>query len=227
MAEYERNYYVICDDNCKFPSMTYEQILAAIAEATGATPTDVDDAFISKIRELNRNNNLRFWIGTTAEYNELANAGQIESNCMYIITDDAFGDDVSEAISDLSEAISDLSEEVERLLPLGNVTNWRTFSSYGESKGRYKIVGKLCFIDVNYTKEFSEGFTGDTFELPFPVDDVAVGISNLFSCSTNSSTTVCVGDIRLDGALYKLHINGIPSATGTYHIWGTFVIPIE
>lgn len=67
----ERNYYVFGDDGCKFPGMTYEQIIAAIAEATGATPTNIEDAFISKIKELNGNNALQLWAGTEAEYNAL------------------------------------------------------------------------------------------------------------------------------------------------------------
>ena len=67
----EKKYYVFCDDDCKFESMTSEQILAAIAEATGNAPTSVDDAFITKIKELNKNGNLTFWKGTEAEFNAL------------------------------------------------------------------------------------------------------------------------------------------------------------
>ena len=51
----ERNYYVLCDDNCRFESMTKEQIIAAIAEATGHTPEDIDAAFITRIKEQNKN----------------------------------------------------------------------------------------------------------------------------------------------------------------------------
>lgn len=80
----ERNYYVICDDNCKFESMTKEQIIAAIASATGKTPTSIDDAFITKIKEQNRNIPLKFWIGTQAEYNAIENP---EDNTFYIFTD--------------------------------------------------------------------------------------------------------------------------------------------
>lgn len=67
----DRNYYVICDDNCKFPSMTYEQIIEAIAEATGNVPEHVEDAFITKVQESNHSGNLTFWKGTQAEFNAL------------------------------------------------------------------------------------------------------------------------------------------------------------
>lgn len=45
-------YFVISSDDCKYESMTKEQIYAAIASATGNTPTGVDDGFISKIKVL-------------------------------------------------------------------------------------------------------------------------------------------------------------------------------
>lgn len=66
----DRNYYVFCDDNCRFPAMTAEQVLEAIAAATGNTATPVDDAFITKIKEQNKGGELKFWKGTRAEYNE-------------------------------------------------------------------------------------------------------------------------------------------------------------
>lgn len=80
----DRNYYVICDDNCKFEGMTKEQTIASIAEATGATPTQIDAAFITKIKEQNRNTPLKFWIGTQAEYNALE---ETDENTFYIFSD--------------------------------------------------------------------------------------------------------------------------------------------
>lgn len=85
MPNEQRNYWVLCDDNCKFPGMTSEQILEAIAEATGMTPTHVDDAFITKLKELNQNRALCTWVGTTAQYNALE---EKRSDTLYIIVDD-------------------------------------------------------------------------------------------------------------------------------------------
>lgn len=78
----ERNYYVLCDDNCRFEGMTKEQIYDAIAEATGHTPTPVDEAFITMIKEQNRNNNTKIWTGTAAQYNALATK---DSNTLYFV----------------------------------------------------------------------------------------------------------------------------------------------
>lgn len=71
MANEERRYFVLCEDNCKFEGMTKEQIIAAIAEATGATPTLVDEAFITKIKEQNAQAATKLWVGTKAEYNAI------------------------------------------------------------------------------------------------------------------------------------------------------------
>lgn len=98
----ERNYYVICDDNCKFEGMTKEQIYDAIAEATGHTPTPVDEAFITKIKEQNGNLNAKLWIGTNAEYIALT---EKEQDTVYLILD---------AVSEydtLQNEINDIREE--------------------------------------------------------------------------------------------------------------------
>lgn len=106
---FDRNYYVICDDNCKFEGMTKEQILAAIAEATGATVTDVDAAFITKIKEQNKGGALKFWRGTTAEYNALT---EFDPDCYYIKTDDTAFDDVNAKFKTIDEQIKGTSEAI-------------------------------------------------------------------------------------------------------------------
>lgn len=109
----ERNYYVLCESNCKFPAMTKEQVLAAIAEATGNTVTAVDDAFITKVKELNANASLKFWIGTTAEYNAIAVK---DDYTLYILTDD-----------DTPDALNEIAKEIEEIRrALGNVEHAKT-----------------------------------------------------------------------------------------------------
>lgn len=107
----DRNYYVICDDNCKFEGMTKEQILAAIAEVTGATPTQIDDAFITKIKEQNRNSPLKFWVGTNAQYNELTPVDGV----FYIITD---ADPLIDVIKEVEQNAQDIGEMANDLLDL-------------------------------------------------------------------------------------------------------------
>lgn len=109
----DRKYNVICSDDCFFESMTKEQILAAIAEATGSTPTDVDAAFITKIREMNASDNLTFWIGTTAEYNAIT---EKVPSCFYILTDDTTEDDLMTAIEQLQNANKVNAENIDALM---------------------------------------------------------------------------------------------------------------
>lgn len=70
----DKTYFVLCADDCKYEGMTKEQIIAAIAEATGATPTSIDDAFITKIKEQNANVAMKIWVGNRAQYNALTPA---------------------------------------------------------------------------------------------------------------------------------------------------------
>ena len=109
----ERTYHVIADDKTKAESMTKEQILAAIAQAIGTgTISDIDTGFVTRIKELNRNIGLKFWIGTTAEYNAIATK---EQNCFYILTDDTELDDIETAVSGFQSEIDNLAQSVSDL----------------------------------------------------------------------------------------------------------------
>lgn len=88
-----RKYYCICESNCKFETMTKEQILAAIAQAveTGSV-SDVDTGFVTKVKEQNASSAVTIWVGTRAQYNAITEKA---TNCLYIITDDTTGEDIA------------------------------------------------------------------------------------------------------------------------------------
>lgn len=109
----DRLYFCFCDSNCKFETMTKEQILAAIAEATGYTSVNVDDAFISKIKEQNKGGSVTIWRGTTAEYNALE---ERDENCIYIKTDDT-------ALADIGEYCGQLYTNIQSVDTRLNETN--------------------------------------------------------------------------------------------------------
>lgn len=80
----ERRYFVLCEDKCLFESMTKEQILAAITQAVEEGEIhDVDTGFITKIKEQNAGKELKFWVGSQAQYNALVP----QEDVMYLITD--------------------------------------------------------------------------------------------------------------------------------------------
>lgn len=103
----DRKFYVLCADNCKFESMTKEQILAAIEQAVSTGKiTDVDTGFVTSLKEQNANKALTFWVGTTAEYNALSEKAD---NCFYILTDDTMAEDIKLNIEEIKNDISSLN----------------------------------------------------------------------------------------------------------------------
>jgi hypothetical protein len=87
-----KKYYCFCGSNCKYETMTKEQILAAIAQAveTGSVG-DCDTGFITRVKETNAGGYVTFWVGTRAQYNALQSRAL---NCMYVITDDTTDEDL-------------------------------------------------------------------------------------------------------------------------------------
>ena len=92
----EKKYYCYCDSNCKYETMTKEQILAAIAQAAaGGLVFDTEAAIISKVKEVNAGGFVTFWVGTQAQYNALPS---IDKNCVYIITDNTWKEDIEKLV---------------------------------------------------------------------------------------------------------------------------------
>lgn len=131
----ERTYYVICEDNCKFEGMTKEQIFDAIAEATGATPTPVDEAFITKIKEQNAQAATKLWVGTKAEYNAIETKA---TDTVYIIKEAG-----APILVDIPEIITEYSE-------LNGRPNIPTIITSGtaepdENTPGYRVAGSIYF----------------------------------------------------------------------------------
>ena len=104
----DRKYYVLCGSNCKFESMTKEQILTAIEQAisTGAIQ-NVDTGFVTTLKEQNAQAGVKFWIGTSAEYNALAT--KLE-NCFYILTDDTTEADIHATLEEHAAGLKSHAE---------------------------------------------------------------------------------------------------------------------
>lgn len=119
----EKKYYVLCANNCKFESMTKEQILAAIAQAVSTGEIkNVDTGFVTKIKEQNSGAALSFWVGTTAEYNAIPDK---TANCFYILTDDTMKQDIENAINELAREIEILQTKTnaDYVVEQGEITN--------------------------------------------------------------------------------------------------------
>lgn len=107
--EDERKYYVLCGDNCKFEGMTKEQILTAVEQAisTGEIK-DVNSGFITTIKEQNRNDGLKFWVGTTAQYNAIA---EKQDDTLYLLTDETILTDIEKLCEETNVICKEVSQQ--------------------------------------------------------------------------------------------------------------------
>ena len=102
-------YNLIDDKHCLHEGMTREQIINAIAEATGATPQNIDDGFISTVVETNHGTSIHIWKGTASEYAALETH---DANTLYVITDDMSLEDIQAAIDNTNSTIGTLQTNV-------------------------------------------------------------------------------------------------------------------
>lgn len=167
---YERHYYVLCDDNCKFESMTKEQIISAIAEATGHTVTDIDEAFITKLKETNRGNAVKIWVGTQAEYNALVSSFNIEEDTIYLTND---GDDISGLIEDVERLKPDVESLKEEALKKGAVL----FSGYLPYSQKQYADSDAVYLEnkdiLKYKLVTVKDHSGNEIVCTVTVDDIA------------------------------------------------------
>lgn len=136
-----RKFYCICDANCKFETMTKEQIIAALSAATpsahiedgclyltldGAAPDVGDGAFITQLLEGNANKSVSVWVGTEAEFNAIAPAVAAdsfvaridESGKVYICTNDSLMALIRKTLHDDFIRVGDEDLEAQRIAEL-------------------------------------------------------------------------------------------------------------
>ena len=188
-----RKYFVLCEDDCKFEGMTKEQILAAIAEATGNTPQGIDEAFISQIVNQNNGSSLKIWMGTRAEYNALT---EKDAGTVYHITDDKTPQEAwnkaaaAEATAQAAEEIATGAEtKVNNAMPkaggdfegavniptmiclVGDSWNAFTWKSTDE-----KTRGSVM-ISNNNRIHFNQQQTGSEFEERYQLPELTTGLT--------------------------------------------------
>lgn len=94
-----RKYYVLCEQNCKFESMTKEQILTAIMNAVNEGEIgDIDAGFITAVKTIN-GHTLKFFIGTQAEYEALS--ADEKKDLHAIITNDTTIESIEAALEEV------------------------------------------------------------------------------------------------------------------------------
>ena len=105
--------YAICGTNCRYETLTKEQILTAIANAVESGDIgDIDAGFITTIKEQNGGEGLRFWVGTMAAYNALT---EIDADMLYIITDDTTLADIEQAYKEIKAALDNIENGITKV----------------------------------------------------------------------------------------------------------------
>lgn len=101
--------YALCDANCRWETMTREQILTAIMQAVNeGSIGNVDAGFIQTVLTIN-NQELRFFYGEQSAYDALSDAQK--QGTYAIITNDGFRDGVESAIKALQEDVESLQAQ--------------------------------------------------------------------------------------------------------------------
>lgn len=99
-------YYVFDDAKNLFEGMTKEQIVNAIASATGLPPEQIDaDVITSAIKEQNAQKNVNLWVGTQNEYNAIQ---QPDENTLYVVTDPHETNELQSQIAQLQAQVDNL-----------------------------------------------------------------------------------------------------------------------
>lgn len=142
----DSTYYVRGDSKSLFEGMTKEEILTAIVQAIqSGTIGDVDTGFITRLKEINKGQAFRIWLGTSAEYNALVEAGETEINVLYIKTDDTSAANVSNALASAAERLTALETEVGELDTFTD-TMYKTLERINN---RVTLLESLKWIPVN------------------------------------------------------------------------------
>lgn len=95
--------YAICDANCRWETLTKEEILAAITQAVNeGTISNVDAGFITKVKTIN-GQALQFFVGTQAEYDALTN--EQKKQLFAIISNDTTKEGILSAIEGIKNGV--------------------------------------------------------------------------------------------------------------------------
>ena len=98
--------YVICDQNCKYESMTKEQIITAILQAVeSGTIGNIDAGFVQTIKTIN-GHALKFFVGEQSEYDALNEVDK--ADLFAIITNDTTREGLLNAITTLQTDFTEL-----------------------------------------------------------------------------------------------------------------------
>lgn len=191
----ERIVYAICDDSCKFETMTKEEILAAIEQALEqGYVSEPDGAVFSKIKEICANGSVQIWAGTEEQFNALNPAPEYgrstvrvgADGVLYLCSDETLFEDIDNHISDENNPHKVTFEQV-----MGEDTVPIDKGGTGATTGRAAEYA-IC----NDMGETTNAVGDDTFIVAKRVDSASKSTGALTTKRASLFWTYIVGKIR-------------------------------
>jgi hypothetical protein len=216
-----KKYYCFCSSNCKYETMTKEQILAAIAQAveTGSV-SNCDTGFITKVKEINGGGYVTFWVGTQAQYNALEN---VQRNCLYIITDDTTGKEVIAACAAAKEEFD--AHLVNHVTLEGKFINEREFVKY-HGDGLSECWYRLRVENVPITTQSGGLYRSSAVYLPYPTCVKESIAQSSFSFKPIACEMVVTGTDDVDAGRVALFTSGALTDEHTQAVTFTSFEPV-
>ncbi len=208
---YNRVYYCFCGDNCKFETMTKEQIITAIYQAIkdgGVSNLNIDAGFITKVKEINKDETLNFWVGTTAEFKELEKTSPSftkNPNVFFIKTDDT-------TLADFAEQIEEIQRNVESSIEtfaeeLNKTRVYDDFSEFHATKILIHGIVKNNDSVLSLFLPLSKPVVVDTVSF----ETLAILVAGISGRIGGGALTICKNQLTYDPYLVETTIvdNGI------------------
>lgn len=103
-------YYAHDDNNNRIETLSKEEIYALIDEVIqgGELPSDIQEAFVTKLKSIVDGGTYKVGFCTQAQYNDLVSQGLVEPNAYYFITDDTTEEDFINLIRQVQKNKNDI-----------------------------------------------------------------------------------------------------------------------
>lgn len=190
--------YVICDANCKWESMTKEQILTAIMQAVNeGTIGNIDTGFITTVKTIN-GEPLKFFYGKQAAYNALSD--EEKTNLFAVITDDTTKEGIEKTIKEFQTEIKELKEGLTNgTFEVDNAN----YANQAERAENDENGNKITETYGNFARGWeSSSIFGNRVELSGTGTYLVYVNVNDTWCSFNSSTMVYFNGKEIVNTLY-------------------------
>lgn len=181
----EKKYFCFCSSNCKYETMTKEQILTAIAQALSTGKVEnVDTGFITKVKEANGGRYVTFWVGTQAEYNALK---EKKTDCLYIVTDSAANqamDMIAQEVKEMKDALDNMADNIIDIYEDVESRNVVRYYASGIAEGTLRAI----WTGLSFTTEHKGFYALDLGRQRVALDGIMNVVPDFCSINVSKAT---------------------------------------